>query len=127
MAHGAETIPYGGHPGAAAGEHELGHPGARTYIEVAIILAIITVIEVAIYYIQWVHDAGILVPALLILSAMKFTTVVGYYMHLKFDDRRLTWIFLSGLVVAFAILISLKVLQDTHPINYAVRLFTGGA
>ncbi|MER3439109.1 MAG: cytochrome C oxidase subunit IV [Chloroflexota bacterium] len=127
MAHGAGITPYGGHPGAAAGEHEVGHPGERIYIRVALILAVITVIEVAIYYIQWVHDAGILVPALLALSALKFSAVVGYFMHLKFDDRRLLWIFLSGLVVAFAIIISLKVLHNTHPIDYAVRLFTGGA
>jgi cytochrome c oxidase subunit 4 len=125
MTHGAGSaaIHGEGHGGAhGAGEHA--HPGERTYIEVAIILAIITVIEVAIYYIEWMHDAGVLVPALLILSAGKFATVVGYYMHLKFDDRRFLWIFASGLVVALAIVLTLKALFYWHMIDYAVRLFT---
>ena len=79
-------------------EHE--HPGERTYVTVAIILALVTALEVAIYYIEAVGDA--LVPMLLVLSAAKFAAVVGYFMHLKFDDRRFRWIFVFGLGVAAA-------------------------
>ncbi len=46
------------------GEHE--HPSERKYIQIAIILTIITAIEVAIYYIDWMHDSGALVPLLFI-------------------------------------------------------------
>jgi cytochrome c oxidase subunit 4 len=67
---------------------------------VALILAVVTAVEVAIYYIEAVED--ILVPTLLILSAGKFAAVVGYFMHLKFDDRRFRWIFIFGLAVALA-------------------------
>ena len=46
------------------------HPGERTYIKVAVILAIITIAEVAIYYIEaWTR---VLVPTLLIMSVVKF-------------------------------------------------------
>src|SRR5215212_6016312 len=118
MAHGAGSLSGHG-AGHAAGEHESGHPSELVYIKVAAILATITIVEVAIYYIQWMHDKGLLVPVLLALSAVKFATVVGYFMHLKFDDRRLTWIFSAGLVVAFSIIMALYALFHWHAIGYA--------
>ena len=119
MAHGAESLTGHGDAHAhAQGEHEAGHPGERTYIKIAVILAAITIVEVAIYY----FDLGrtLLVTLLLFFSAIKFVTVVGFFMHLKFDDRRLTWIFASGLVVAFSIIMALYFMQGRfHPIDYA--------
>jgi|SRR5215216_2662873 len=119
MAHGADSLT--GHAGAphahAQGEHETGHPGERTYIKVAVILAAITVGEVAIYYLGLPRT--LLVTLLLALSAVKFATVVGFFMHLKFDDRRLTWIFASGLIVAFSIIMAIYALFHWHPIDYA--------
>jgi cytochrome c oxidase subunit 4 len=123
MAHQAEglSIPRGGHTGGAAGEHEVGHPGESTYIKVAVVLAVITIVEVAVYY------AGLgrtlLVTILLCLSAIKFVTVVGFFMHLKFDDRRLTWIFGFGLLVAFSIIMAIYALFHWHAIAYATKLF----
>ena len=49
------------------------------YVVIAAILAIITSIEVAVYYIDALED--FLVYILLCLSAIKFGIVVGYYMH----------------------------------------------
>jgi cytochrome c oxidase subunit IV len=91
-----------GHGSAVApGAHaEHAHPTERVYVTVALILGIVTAIEVAIYYIEALDD--ILVPALLILSAGKFVAVVGYFMHLKFDDVLFRWIFIFGLTVAAA-------------------------
>lgn len=119
MAHGASgTLQH-------VGEHhdEHGHPGELTYIKVAVVLAIITVIEVAIWYLNIPHS--VLVTALLILSAVKFVTVVGYFMHLKFDDRRLLWIFAGGLLIGGSILLALDVLQHFHQIQYAQDLLPG--
>ena len=103
-------------------EHE--HPGERTYINVAIILAIITIVEVAIYYFESLR--GILVPSLIIMSVAKFVIVVAYFMHLKFDDRRLAYIFASAMVVTVAVVLALEVMQRTHYIDYAVDFLTGG-
>lgn len=108
-AHGQAGSLPGTYPESGAA-HEQEHPGERTYIEVAIVLAIITMVEVAIYYIDWMHDSGLLVPALGILSVTKFVAVVGYFMHLKFDDRRFLWMFASGLAIAVAVLLALKFL-----------------
>lgn len=100
------------------------HPGEFTYIKIAVFLAIITIMEVVIYYIEWMHDAGLLVPALLVLSAIKFTAVVGFFMHLKFDDRFLTWIFGSGLAVAASIILVLMILFNFHALDYARALIS---
>lgn len=96
------------------------HPSEWVYIKIAAMLLAITIVEVVIYYIQWVHDKGLLVPALLGLSVIKFGTVVAFFMHLKFDDKRLAYIFGGGLFIAVSIVLALDVLlKVAHPIDYA--------
>jgi cytochrome c oxidase subunit 4 len=85
-------------------DHEHAHPGVRTYVEIAIILAIITSIEVAVYYIPALED--FLVYILLVLSALKFVIVVGYFMHLKFDNRLFTYVFGFGMVLGIGLVTS---------------------
>jgi cytochrome c oxidase subunit 4 len=116
MAHGATTGTV------EPADHSHGHPSERKYIEIAIILTAITLIEVVIYYIEWMHDSGVLVPTLFVLSIAKFVTVVGYYMHLKFDDPRFRYIFAGGLVIAVAVIGALFVLHTTHRIDYSFGL-----
>lgn len=121
MAHaGPGTKPGTDHDVDAHGDH----PGERTYINVAIILAIVTLVEVVIYYIEAFES--FLVPALIVLSAAKFVTVVGYFMHLKFDDSRLRWIFAGGLAVAVAVFVGLFALQNFHKIVTFVSDLTAG-
>ena len=56
------------------------------YIKIALILGVLTAVEVATYF--W--DFGILeVPSLLILMVVKFQIVCSYFMHLKFDSKSL--------------------------------------
>lgn len=121
MAHGATGALHAG--GEHHAEHD--HPGERSYIKIALILSLITIIEVAIYYFDLPHS--VLVTALMIFSAIKFVIVVSYFMHLKFDDRRLTYIFLGGLLLGGVILIALDVLQHHHPIDYAQDMIVEGA
>ena len=115
-------IAHGGHGAALPSAHEAAHehPGDLTYVKVAIFLLIITIAEVAVYYIQWMHDHHVIVPVLLAMSAVKFVTVVGFFMHLKFDDRRLTLIFGGGLAIAFATVIVLDILLRFHAIDYTL-------
>jgi cytochrome c oxidase subunit IV len=81
------------------------HPTARTYIGIAVILTVLTAIEVVIYYIPSLRP--ILIPLLVVLALGKFVLVVGYYMHLKFDPKLFTWLFVGGLVTAVATLTGL--------------------
>ena len=106
-------------------DHSHAHPSESVYIRIALILVAITTFEVAIYYIQWFHDSGALVPTLAVMSIIKFATVVGYYMHLKFDDARFRYIFMFGLILAVAIVAALVALERTHKIEYALRLISG--
>jgi cytochrome c oxidase subunit 4 len=77
------------------------HPGPRQYVNIAIILAIVTGAEVAIYYIKAVED--FLVPMLIVFSAIKFVLVVSWFMHLKFDSRVFRRLFVAGLALAFSV------------------------
>lgn len=81
------------------------HPGAQTYVKIAVVLSILTATEVAIWYIPAL--AGVLIPLLIILSICKFALVVMFYMHLKFDARLFSGIFLWGLFVGISIIIAM--------------------
>lgn len=100
--------------------HESGHPSLGKYVWIAIILAIVTAIEVVIYYLEAVE--AILVPALVALSAIKFVVVVGYFMHLKFDSRTLTFVFGSALVVSLAVYLAVWVMMYSD----SASVFAGG-
>lgn len=83
-----------------AGEHE--HPGPGEYIKIAIILAIVTAVEVGAYYVTGIPD-GILSAALLIMMVIKFIMVGLWFMHLKFDSPLFRRLFITGIVLALAI------------------------
>jgi len=85
--------------------HAHAHPTAKKYVGIAIILTIITVIEVAIFYIPTMHP--FLPPVLLSLSALKFALVAMFYMHLKFDSRLYSWVFVVPMCFATAIILAL--------------------
>jgi|SRR5579864_3513260 len=105
---------HGGHGESHAVEHA--HPGAKTYTIVGVILAIITVLEVFFYTQESVRTY--LVPILLVLSAAKFATVVGFYMHLKFDHRLFLGVFGFGLLVAASIITALMFLFGQYPLPH---------
>ncbi|MBI3954401.1 MAG: cytochrome C oxidase subunit IV family protein [Chloroflexi bacterium] len=88
--------------------HERPHPTAMTYIAVASVLTVVTVLEVAIYYIEALRPA--LVPLLLLLSATKFALVVMFYMHLKFDHKLFSALFVGGLWLAIGVIVALLAL-----------------
>ena len=89
-------------PGAPA---EPGHPGAREYLAIASILAVLTAVEVAVFYIPAMHP--MLVPTLLTLSAVKFALVAMFYMHLKFDHRLFSWLFVTPMIIAAFVILAL--------------------
>ena len=97
----------------AMGEmHE--HPTWREYKWVALVLTVITVIEVYVYYTPF-SKSPLFVPVLLIMSAVKFAIVVLFYMHLKYDHKLFKALFTGPLMIAMATLISLLFLFASHP------------
>ena len=79
-------------------QHE--HPTWKQYKWVALILTVITIIEVWVYYIPSFVQSRLFVPALLSMSAIKFAIVVAYYMHLKYDHKLFRALFLGPLIIA---------------------------
>ena len=82
--------------------HEQGHahPDEAVYVRVALVLAVITGVEVALSYLKIGGNQVLTNGSLLVLAAVKFVTVVLYFMHLKFDNRILRSLFFGGLVLA---------------------------
>jgi len=89
-----------GQAGLALVHHapEHSHPSPTKYVGIAVFLAIVTALEVALYYItmpEW-----LVVVLLLVLATMKFAIVAGFFMHLKFDSPMLRRLFVTGLILA---------------------------
>jgi cytochrome c oxidase subunit 4 len=91
---------------------EHAHPGAKAYLAIAVVLTVITAVEVAIFYIPQMHP--VLVPSLLTLSALKFSLVVMFYMHLKFDHRLFSWLFVVPMILAAAVILALMKLFGVY-------------
>ncbi|MDH5642981.1 MAG: cytochrome C oxidase subunit IV family protein [Gemmatimonadota bacterium] len=83
------------------------HPSVATYLKIAVILTVVTAVEVALYY---VPEFGLLAPTLLVLSAAKFALVVMFYMHLKPDNKLFTNIFWPPLLLATGVILALMAL-----------------
>jgi cytochrome c oxidase subunit IV len=89
------------------------HPGPRKYVMIGIVLSILTAAEVAAYYIEALRP--VLIPILLILSAAKFILVVQFYMHLKFDSRIFSSVFLGPMALAVLVIVALIILYHVLP------------
>jgi cytochrome c oxidase subunit 4 len=74
------------------------HPGVGQYVEIGAILAMLTAIEVALFYAKLA--TAIVIPTLLFLTAMKFVLVILWFMHLRFDHRVFRRLFFTGIALA---------------------------
>lgn len=88
------------------------HPTFKQYVLVATILFVITIFEFLIIVPQGFRGTAVVVAPLVILSAIKFSIVVMFYMHLKFDSRLFSWIFVGGLCLGALVLIAMLLLFD---------------
>lgn len=88
-------------PGADHDEHM--HPSDWKYVQIAIILAVLTAAEVATYYV----DTGPLeIPILITIMVIKFVLVLMWFMHLKFDSPLFTKTFVAGLAMAVVVYVA---------------------
>ncbi|MGH2709066.1 MAG: cytochrome C oxidase subunit IV family protein [Actinomycetota bacterium] len=94
-------VPSEHNPAAPAHAMEHAHPGPLQYVKVAVVLAVVTAVEVMIYYIPAVRPY--IAPLLIVLSAIKFGMVALWFMHLKFDSRLFRRLFITGIILALAV------------------------
>jgi cytochrome c oxidase subunit 4 len=76
------------------------HPTPAEYVRIALILAVLTALEVSTYYFDF-GRAGI--PLLIILMIIKFVMVASFFMHLRYDTRLFGRFMYTGL--GFAIVL----------------------
>jgi hypothetical protein len=83
----------------------------RQYVQIAVVLALVTLLEVLAFYVQR-GDLGFSIPRaalillLIVMMAIKFTLVVLWYMHLRFDSPYYRRFFLAGLLLALSVFLA---------------------
>lgn len=82
------------------GEHAEHGLSIAGYVKVALILAALTALEVATYFVDF---GPFFMPVLLVLMCVKFFIVVSYFMHLKFDNKIFSFMFYAGLFLAIGV------------------------
>ena len=82
------------------------HPSDWLYVKVAIFLAIVTALEVGLFYVEDDLGTEITIPTLLVMMVVKFFVVAAWFMHLKFDSRLFTRMFVAGIILAVAVYIA---------------------
>jgi cytochrome c oxidase subunit IV len=79
--------------------HEKAHPSDRDYYVVAVILGLLTAIEVSTYFFNDLSTT-VLVLWLFPLMILKFAGVCGWFMHLRYDNPLFRRVFVFGLMLA---------------------------
>ncbi len=77
----------------------------RNYIAVFVALAVLTAIELGVNYLP-VPRIPVLVP----LALAKATLVAMFYMHLKYDRRVFSLVFVMGILMGVGMIIALTAL-----------------
>jgi cytochrome c oxidase subunit 4 len=93
------------------------YPRDKLYVQVAIILAAITGVEIATYAApefpiwNWGGDSNVgLISFLMLLMVVKFAMVAWFFMHLKWDKPILWRVFLSGVLLALGVYIAVMLM-----------------
>lgn len=102
------------HAAAPAAEGH-SHPGWKMYTAIAVILFVLTALEVVTYEVHDGHIGGaiaslvdpIFIGILVVLSAAKFALVAAFYMHLKNDSRLFSGVFVFPIIIAVVIVVAL--------------------
>ena len=109
-AHGMGAIPSSELPMLPGEVHP--HPSPFQYVMIAVVLCVITGLEVGMYYLTDSIPRGLYVAILLVMALTKFVTVVSWYMHLRSDRPVFRRLFVIGGVGA--VLLYTAVLATLH-------------
>jgi cytochrome c oxidase subunit 4 len=76
------------------------HPDPWQYVVVAVVLAVITAVEIAVSYMEGDIPDGLIVVLLLSMMVMKFILVASWFMHLRTDQPIFKRFFIVGSIAA---------------------------
>ena len=74
------------------------YPTPKDYWLIALILAVITGAEISVTYVSALDS--VVAPLLIVMAAAKFSIVVGYFMHLRYEQKLFRNLFLIGVIAA---------------------------
>jgi cytochrome c oxidase subunit 4 len=106
-------------------QHVAHHPTDGQYVKIAVILGVITALEVGTYFWEDLPftdgKAASTTTLVLILFPMmiaKFAIVCGYFMHLKYDNHLFRRVFVFGLLLATAVYVIVFLAFDFFSDDY---------
>jgi cytochrome c oxidase subunit 4 len=104
--------PAGAHQGGPAGAaaHEAHPSRAGLYFLIFVVLFVVTGVEVGVTYFPQIPQA----PTLIALAVVKFFLIAAFFMHLKYDSRVFSALFILGLIIAAGMLFSFLALFTAH-------------
>jgi cytochrome c oxidase subunit IV len=76
------------------------HPDPWQYVVVAVVLSVITGVEIAVSYTEGDIPNGLIVVLLLAMMLMKFFLVASWFMHLRTDQPVFKRLFIVGAIAA---------------------------
>ena len=76
------------------------HPDPWQYVVVAVVLSVITAVEIAVSYTEGDIPDGLIVVLLLAMMVMKFILVASWFMHLRTDQPVFRRFFIVGSIAA---------------------------
>jgi cytochrome c oxidase subunit 4 len=89
-------------PGLLPGEVRP-HPTPVQYVIVAVVLVVITALEIGVSYAEGTIPDGLIVVLLLVMAFVKFFLVASWYMHLRTDKPVFRRFFIMGAVAAIGL------------------------
>ena len=87
-----------------------------TFINIAFFLAVLTGIELLIIYVPF--PTWIIWTVLIGLSLVKFVCVILWFMHLIYDHRFLTLLFMAGLLIATLTYIAMMFIMQEDRVDW---------
>jgi len=89
----------------------MSHPTTErpvNYLGIFILLAVLTLVETLASYLQ---QAAIKFPVLIALSLVKAVLVSLYFMHLKFDSRIFSYLFIAGCLLSIPLILVMLIVM----------------
>ena len=79
------------------------HPSDWAYVKIAVVLGLVTAVEVFTYFRTVLNWGAFLVPSLIFMMIVKFYLVATWFMHLRFDSKLFGRMFTAGLTLAVGV------------------------
>lgn len=93
------------------------HASVRAYLVIAAILSVLTFLEWRLFSVDAFGASG-RNAIMIALSVVKFTMVVAFFMHLRFEKKQYTWIFAGCMALGISVFLAILLLQRHYGFGY---------